>query len=54
LIDDLPLFRAAPVQAVAVAAPSVAEARLREISPDELTPREALAALYELKGLLKQ
>ena len=34
--------------------PSVAEARLREISPDELTPREALAALYELKGLLKQ
>ena len=53
LIDDLPLFRAAPVQTVAVAAPSVAEARLREISPDELTPREALAALYELKGLLK-
>jgi len=54
LIDDLPLFRAAPVQAVAASAPSVAEARLREISPDELTPREALAALYELKGLLKE
>ncbi len=54
LIDDLPLFRAAPVQAVAASAPSVAEARLREISPDELSPREALAALYELKGLLKE
>jgi len=53
LIDDLPLFRAAPVQAVAVAAPSAAEARLRAISPDELTPREALAALYELKGLVQ-
>jgi DNA mismatch repair protein MutS len=53
LIDDLPLFRAAPVQAVAAAAPSVAEARLREMSPDELTPREALVALYELKSLLK-
>ena len=54
LIDDLPLFRAVPVPAVASSAPSVAEARLRAISPDELTPREALAALYELKGLLKE
>jgi DNA mismatch repair protein MutS len=54
LIDDLPLFRAAPMQAVAASAPSVAEARLRAISPDEMTPREALAALYELKGLLKE
>ena len=53
VIDDLPLFRAAPAQVVAVSTPSLAEARLREISPDELTPREALAALYELKSLVK-
>ena len=54
LIDDLPLFRAAP------AAPPVAklhktsevEERLRETHPDEMTPMQALKLLYELKGLL--
>jgi DNA mismatch repair protein MutS len=30
---------------------SAAEARLREILPDELTPREALALVYELRDL---
>jgi DNA mismatch repair protein MutS len=51
LVDDLPLFaqaaRAAPPQP-----PSRAEARLREVLPDELSPREALAVIYELKALL--
>ncbi|WP_431301220.1 DNA mismatch repair protein MutS [Tabrizicola sp. BL-A-41-H6] len=53
LIDDLPLFRAAPVVA-AQAAPkqSVVEARLRDVHPDELTPIEALRLIYEIKGLL--
>ncbi|MHA6324435.1 DNA mismatch repair protein MutS [Roseivivax sp. CAU 1753] len=53
-IDDLPLFSAAahapapPVKAVS----SEVEERLREIVPDDLSPREALEALYELRGLL--
>ncbi|AGT10179.1 DNA mismatch repair protein MutS [Paracoccus aminophilus] len=53
LLDDLPLFRAAPPPAPKAAAPkaSPAEARLREINPDTLTPREALDLLYQLKDL---
>ncbi len=52
LIDDLPLFRAS---APATPAPplSDAEARLVEIHPDDLSPREALALIYELKGMLR-
>jgi DNA mismatch repair protein MutS len=50
LIDDLPLFSAAR------AAPSAADP-LREamqaLDPDALTPKEALEALYRLKGLAK-
>ena len=49
LIDDLPLFGAvqpAPTQESAV------ETQLASISPDELSPREALALLYELKSKL--
>jgi DNA mismatch repair protein MutS len=37
---------------VAAAEPSEAEARLRELHPDELSPREALQVIYELKGLV--
>ena len=33
------------------AAPSPALLRLDEIDPDQLTPRQALDLLYELKGL---
>jgi DNA mismatch repair protein MutS len=53
LIDDLPLFRVTPVPAPAPKAESQVERRLAGISPDELSPREALAALYELKSLLQ-
>ena len=54
LIDDLPLFAATPVQAPApVAKESAIEAMLETIHPDEMTPREALQALYELKEALK-
>ena len=53
LIDDLPLFRAAPAMAAKpVARASAAEARLREVQPDELTPMEALRLIYEIKGLI--
>ncbi len=53
LADDLPLFRAARRAAPEPAAtPSPAEDLLRDIRPDELTPREALEVLYRLKALL--
>jgi DNA mismatch repair protein MutS len=52
LIDDLPLFAASPAPTQpAAAGPSVVEERLDQISPDELTPRQALDLLYELKSL---
>ena len=54
IIDDLPLFnvdqKPAPRQ-IDVAAPIVKA--LGEISPDELSPREALAKLYELRALVR-
>jgi DNA mismatch repair protein MutS len=50
-IDDLPLFAAnAPAQPAAKS--SVVEEALRAISPDGLTPREALEVLYQLKAKL--
>lgn len=50
-LDDLPLFAAAeppppPMQ-------SALDDAVAAIDPDELTPREALEALYRLKGLAK-
>jgi DNA mismatch repair protein MutS len=57
LLDDLPLFSASrqrPAPAVA-AAPDPAErellAALEALAPDDLSPREALEALYRLKSL---
>jgi len=56
LADDLPLFSAArrPGPTAAPPAPSAVEARLADISPDELTPKAALELLYELRTLLTQ
>jgi DNA mismatch repair protein MutS len=54
LADDLPLFRAARPRSSAPARPSAAEALLREIRPDELSPREALDLLYRLKALVAE
>ena len=53
LIDDLPLFSATPPPAPAPARVSDMEQRLADVLPDELTPREALDLIYELKGLGK-
>ena len=55
LIDDLPLFRAAPSSAPAKAASreSQVEARLKAVHPDELTPKEALTLIYELAEMAK-
>ncbi|MEL7013154.1 MAG: DNA mismatch repair protein MutS [Pseudomonadota bacterium] len=52
-IDDLPLFAAPEPQAPTKAEPSAVEDRLNEILPDELTPKDALNLIYELKGLTK-
>jgi len=55
IIDDLPLFAmAAPAPAPkAQPAASAVEAHLRALHPDEMTPREAMDALYALRALLK-
>ncbi len=52
VLDDLPLFRVAPPAPAPKPAKSAVEERLRGVEPDDLTAREALALLYELKGLL--
>ena len=46
---QLPLFAAAPPQTE-----SPLHIALRELNPDELTPRDALAALYQLRALLNE
>ena len=51
LADDLPLFSAAPAKR-RPSEPSELEEALAHIHPDELSPREALDALYKLRGLL--
>ncbi|WP_106207639.1 DNA mismatch repair protein MutS [Aliiruegeria haliotis] len=52
LIDDLPLFSAVPPAPERPAnAPDALTEKLDAILPDELTPREALGLIYELKSL---
>jgi DNA mismatch repair protein MutS len=54
LADDLPLFSATVSRKAATgeAIPNPIESALAALHPDELTPREALEALYRLKALL--
>jgi DNA mismatch repair protein MutS len=49
-IDDLPLFQAAPARPELKA--SAVEEALRVVTPDSLTPREALEVLYQLTAKL--
>ncbi|MEO0718376.1 MAG: DNA mismatch repair protein MutS, partial [Pseudomonadota bacterium] len=51
LVDDLPLFAATPTPSDPD--PSEVEERLKTLDPDAMSPREALDALYALKGLLE-
>ncbi|MDW6025673.1 DNA mismatch repair protein MutS [Mesorhizobium sp. BAC0120] len=52
LVDDLPLFSAAMRREPAKPTQSDELAKaLAELNPDEMTPREALDALYRLKGV---
>jgi DNA mismatch repair protein MutS len=55
LADDLPLFAVVQEEASQASAPTVpspVEEELRDVSADELTPRDALDLIYRLKGLL--
>jgi DNA mismatch repair protein MutS len=57
LADDLPLFaaaasRARPGPSAPAAEPSPLVAALREVRPDELTPKDALELIYRLKAML--
>src|SRR5947207_6011224 len=53
LADDLPLFRAArPMPPAPEPRASALEEMLRDIRPDELSPRDALELLYRIKSLL--
>ncbi|WP_093968346.1 DNA mismatch repair protein MutS [Actibacterium lipolyticum] len=51
IIDDLPLFSATPAPAPRPQTTSQAEEKLAGVHPDELTPKEALQLIYELKAL---
>ena len=54
LADDLPLFASAPARPAsgsAKAKESEVEKALEQINPDELTPKQALDVLYELRRL---
>ena len=53
LMDDLPLFSATPAQKTAQS-PSQLEQAIKDIHPDDLSPKEALKTLYELKELLER
>ncbi len=53
LIDDLPLFQVAiRREEIAKAGPSKVEEALKSLNPDDMTPRDALEALYALKKQL--
>jgi len=56
LADELPLFRAAIRRPAPEPAPrrSPIEELLREVRPDEFTPREALELVYRLKALITE
>ena len=54
LIDDLPLFATTQDTPVPVPQSSDVEARLDDVVPDELTPKDALGLIYELKALSKK
>ncbi|SHF06415.1 DNA mismatch repair protein MutS [Loktanella atrilutea] len=53
VIDDLPLFAAIPPTPPPASRTSAVEDRLRDVLPDDLTPKDALSLVYELRGLLK-
>ncbi len=53
LIDDLPLFSVTQTQSVQTQSDNKLVEALENISPDDMSPREAQQALYDLRALLK-
>lgn len=53
LIDDLPLFSVTATEPAVAKSDSKLIEALEEISPDDMSPREAQQALYDLRALLK-
>jgi DNA mismatch repair protein MutS len=49
LIDDLPLFAATRAAPAATSEPDAVAEALAALNPDEMSPRDALEALYALK-----
>ena len=57
LAEDLPLFAMTaptPSPVIGPSGPSAAESALAELAPDEMTPKEALNAMYRLRALLAE
>ncbi len=52
LADDLPLFTAMADNPQAELGPTELEKKLTDINPDDLSPKEALEALYTLKSII--
>ncbi|HEY1752341.1 MAG TPA: DNA mismatch repair protein MutS [Caulobacteraceae bacterium] len=52
-LAELPLFAAAAPAPAAPTGPSPVESALAELEPDGMSPREAMDALYRLKGLAR-
>ena len=52
VIDDLPLFAATPSPAPAQSKESAVEEKLKQVLPDDLTPKDALNLIYDLRNLL--
>src|SRR5262249_52101594 len=50
LVDDLPLFAAAPRAAAVPARPDPLAALIDGLDPDDMTPRQALEVLFALKA----
>lgn len=53
LFEDLPLFAAAPAPIAVPKQDSQLEITLAKVSPDDLTPKQALSMIYQLKQLLR-
>jgi len=51
-LDDLPLFAASAPPPAGRTGPSPVELALADLDPDSMSPREALEALYRLRGLM--
>ena len=54
LADDLPLFASVVERPAKKSGPSKLEEALGDLHPDEMTPRDALEALYRLKKVLDE